>query len=168
MMDPFTALCLSVPPSLALVVATFVLAKEIRIALVDAADRLANVVAESVTSASAQVSTTLAAAATSTSDLLADAIVKAARYQSGAIRARPRAETPEAKTVFQQWLAAEGRERPLEVQDRVEAAFGFIAGEDSGSEMGEAGTAEGAREIIDEDAGAGWYALAVADAKRRR
>ena len=165
-MNWLDCLCLSVPPSIALAFAAVILrnviAHHVR-AIVEHIDSMRlNRRADRVNERNMRLRF-----ARGMSDL-AEALVKSARYTAGAIKVNPKPEPAEKRTVFQQWMDAEGKHRPAEVQDAMEFAFGFVSGEDSGAEAGDAGTAEGAKAIIERYADASWYSTAVADAKARR
>lgn len=87
-----------------------------------------------------------AQAALAAARIAAKAVVRAARYRSGAIKVRPRAEEPPEPTPFERWLHERGRHYDERVQNKVEWAFGRI----EGTESDEQGTVEDAWAIIEE------------------
>jgi len=138
-MDPLTALCLSVPLAAAAayaawrheVVARFV-AKKAHAAVTDAADRIANVLGESHLHGLTALSEAITAAASSE----AESRVRAAKYQSRAIRTSPKPVQPGPIGIFDAWMAREGKELPQSVRDAVEWSIGRLRGvenDDQGS-----------------------------------
>jgi hypothetical protein len=98
----------------------------------------------------------------------ADAMVRAARYQARAIRVTSKPEPPPEKTVFQQWLESDdAKGKTQEDVAAVEAAMDYVLGDDTGSEMGDAGTPDGAKALLDEIAGIGWHSTVVEAARKR-
>jgi hypothetical protein len=159
-MNWLDCLCLSVPPSIALVVVAHRGAKSLHFTVIAHA--------RNVNDALSMFASRMHDAMDRATDTLAAAHVRAARYTAGAIKVNPKPEPAETKSVFARWMDAEGKHRPAEVQDAMEFAFGFVSGEDSGAEAGDAGTAEGAKAIIERYADPTWYTAAVEDAKARR
>lgn len=131
-MDPLTALCLSVPPSAALVAATWLLRDRMECAMRALAhgvnDGLATVVER------AHDAVTLAA-----TDLAA-AHVKAAKYQARAITVKPKSHEPGPPTLFDRWMARDGHKLPQTVIDSVEWAFLRLSGEEA-DDQGDDGAA---------------------------
>lgn len=129
-MDPLTALCLSVPPSAALVAATWLLRDRMECAM--------RALAHGVNDGLATVVERAHDAVTSAATDLASAHVRAAKYQARAITVKPKSHEPKAPTIFERWMAREGRGLPQTVVDQVEwACDRLLAGEAGDAEQGD-------------------------------
>lgn len=127
-MDWIAALCLSVPIAMGIVIATSVASN----ALTTAAQLHARCLNESIFIVGKQCATAVEA--------LAEALVTAAKYQSKAIRVKPKIEKPGEVSVYDKWLAAGGLQLPTSVQEQVFWAISRLKGEES-DEQGDDETA---------------------------
>lgn len=152
-MDPLTALCLSVPPSAALVAATWLLRDRMECAM--------RALAHGVNDGLATVVERAHDAVTSAATDLASARVRAAKYQSRAITVKPKSHEPAEPSTFERWMALEGHKLPQTVQDQVEWSIGRLKGEETDDE----GDESAARVILRQYAG--WVENVVDDEIRR-
>lgn len=152
-MDWLAALCLSVPPSFALVAATWIARDALHSAVLtfgrnlnDGLVAVASRMEDAITTAAAEIG---------------QAHVRAAKYQSRAITVKPKPQEPAEPTTFERWMALEGHKFPQTVQDQVEWAIGRLKGEESDDE----GDESAARVILRQYAG--WVERVVDDEVRK-
>lgn len=119
-MDPLTALALSVPPSMALYFAARILGHHFHRGLLTFARNLNDGVVA--------VAGKGCEAIENSAETLAQATVRAARYESKSIRPRAKLDKPGAVTPFDLWLAHDGKSMPESVRDQVDWACGKLAG----------------------------------------
>lgn len=128
-MDWTAALCLSVPIAVGVALAGYALGS-VADAMVVVADRLGR--------ALDRLSRRLADPKNDEAPTLAQAHVRAAKYQARAITVKPKAHEPKAPTIFERWMAREGRGLPQTVVDQVEwACDRLLAGEAGDAEQGD-------------------------------
>lgn len=151
-MDWTAALCLSVPIAVGVALAGYALGS-VADAMVVVADRLGR--------ALDRLSRRLADPKNDEAPTLAQAHVRAAKYQARAITVKPKAQEPAEPTTFERWMALEGHKLPQTVQDQVEWSIGRLKGEETDDE----GDESAARVILRQYAG--WVENVVDDEIRR-
>ena len=151
-MDWTAALCLSVPIAVGVALAGYALGS-VADAMVVVADRLGR--------ALDRLSRRLADPKNDEAPTLAQAHVRAAKYQARAITVKPKSHEPAEPSTFDRWMALEGHKLPQTVQDQVEWSIGRLKGEETDDE----GDESAARVILRQYAG--WVENVVDDEIRR-
>lgn len=157
-MDWIAALCLSVPLAGGLVVAAWLRARDaraLRISVKSGCATLFDEIAVAVKSAADRMAAARQWDAAALNDViktvaadLADAHVRAAKYQARAIVARPKASKPGEPSIFERWIARGGDRKPQTVQDAVEWAIGRLRGTEADDPESDNGDEAGARNIL--------------------